>query len=472
MKLYCQHTALHRDGKLELHPTLIEIEKHKIKKVTLWDRPLNELPEKTSKLQNKMLTPAFINMHTHLAMSFFRYQDISQTASGNMVKDYYFQLEKKLSPEDVRAFTRMGAYESLCFGVGTVWDHYYHGESVAQALCDVGLTGVVAPTLQDLEGPAKDVWEREWSHTESIRQSKTFKENHVHAALGPHATDTVSSQLWEKIQKMSSDENIPIHFHLAQSQDEFYKRLSMENLTPTEFLLHKGLFDTKNSLIMAHGIYLRESDLKILSQHRNSHLVYCPFSQMIFEFPASVLQWEEHGLNWLIGTDTVGSNDSMNIQKELRAISGTPMQKLTFSETYKQFMAYPFKQQSLEELSSERHLLFQSTQKFRDPSFLLSKVWHQAGQRHPHLKTGSIEENYLANFIVWDLEHPTFWPSQTLRGLCFNDSHSAIYNMLIAGKWVSEDGSFLEGLRNSPPYLEALKEAKGRLKKLMPSAKS
>ena len=51
---------------------------------------------------------------------------------ANMVREFYFGIEQNLEPEDILAFTRMGAYESLLSGVGLVWDHYYHGEAVAE----------------------------------------------------------------------------------------------------------------------------------------------------------------------------------------------------------------------------------------------------------------------------------------------------------------------------------------------------
>lgn len=466
MKLFCERTALVVNKKIELRPALISIKGSQIESVQEWRKEESELPANTVVLKNKMLTPAFINAHTHLAMSFFRGIDLGASAGGNMVTDFFFKVESKLSAEDVRAFTRMGAYEALLFGVGTVWDHYYHGEAVAQGLCDVGLTGVVAPTLQDLEGPGKDVWEREWHNTENIHNSKEFAKRGIVAAWGPHATDTVSAKLWKKIQEAATKNPMPIHFHLAQSREEFHKRMASENLTPVKFLARTGIFDIKSPLVLAHGVYLRDDDMSLLAQHSNSNLVFCPFSQMIFDFPANVMEWERHNLNWLIATDTVASNDSMNVQKELRTVSGFPMQALSYSQSYKKFSK---EHSTLEELCTERDSIWKKSEHFRDPSFLLSKVWHKAGTLHPQLKVGSIAPDAFANLIVWDLDHPTFWPAKNLRALCFNDSTSAIYNMMIGGKWMSKDASFTESICASSEYKSSLKEAKERLSIILKS---
>ena len=82
-------------------------------------------------LGDKLITPAFINAHTHLAMGYLRGLATSAQLQGNVVEELYFQIESHLEPGDVRAFTRIGAMESALAGVGCVWDHYYFGLEVA-----------------------------------------------------------------------------------------------------------------------------------------------------------------------------------------------------------------------------------------------------------------------------------------------------------------------------------------------------
>src|SRR4051812_7558430 len=95
MKLYCERTALLIGAKIELRPALISIKASHIESVQEWDKPLSELPPKTIMLKNKMLTPSFVNAHTHLAMSFFRGIDLTAAAGRNMVRDLFFKLEGK-----------------------------------------------------------------------------------------------------------------------------------------------------------------------------------------------------------------------------------------------------------------------------------------------------------------------------------------------------------------------------------------
>ena len=107
----------------------------------------------------KLITPSFVNAHTHLAMSVFRGLSAEKYASNNMIEDFFYRVEKNFTPEDITAFSRMGAFECLLNGVGLVWDHYYRGEALAKGFQDVGLAAVIAPTLQDTRGPGVDLWE-------------------------------------------------------------------------------------------------------------------------------------------------------------------------------------------------------------------------------------------------------------------------------------------------------------------------
>ena len=108
----------------------------------------------TLNLGSYLLTPTFTNAHTHLAMSAFRGLQ-TNAFGGNVVEDLYYQIESKLTAEDVKAFARFAAYEAILAGTGMVWDHYYFGASMAEGLAEAGLPAVIAPTLQDIHGTGR-----------------------------------------------------------------------------------------------------------------------------------------------------------------------------------------------------------------------------------------------------------------------------------------------------------------------------
>ena len=89
-------------------------------------------------------------------------------------------------------------------------------------------------------------------------------------------------------------------------------------------------------MLCVHSIYLSDADVKRFDPKRNL-LVFCPYSQLQFAFPAHVASWTENRLRWSVATDCSSSNDSMNVQKELRFVAGTRLGPVTASSEYERF---------------------------------------------------------------------------------------------------------------------------------------
>eukprot|EP00965_Chrysotila_dentata_P126498 4182684-Pleurochrysis_carterae.AAC.2 len=195
-------------------------------------------------------------------------EGLEASRRGDVVSQLYFKLEQHMSAGDVRAFCRMGAFESLLGGVGLVWEHYYHGLSIAEALQETGLAGVVAPTLQDMAGPGVPLLERAIGETAAIAADASLRESGIFAALGPHATDTVSAPLWRRIVATAAElGGLPVHTHLAQSAEEV-RAVSRANngLSPLGLLHHTGMLGSQLPLMLVHGNYLSGADLDLLGE--------------------------------------------------------------------------------------------------------------------------------------------------------------------------------------------------------------
>ena len=169
-KLYANRVLVTDKGHYAFRPALIEVHGSQIARVEVEPQHIDS---DAIRFNDKIIIPAFVNAHTHLPMSAFRGLSSVVQQEGNVVEDVYFQLESQLSDEDIRAFTRIGAYESLLQGVGFVWEHYYGGTALADGIHDAGLEGVVAPTLQDVHGPGTAILQAQLKATEALRSATT-----------------------------------------------------------------------------------------------------------------------------------------------------------------------------------------------------------------------------------------------------------------------------------------------------------
>jgi 5-methylthioadenosine/S-adenosylhomocysteine deaminase len=437
---------------LESYQGSIQNEKH-INKIKIHD------------FGDRLITPAFINCHTHIAMNFFRSILSNHLKPQNLIEDIFFKAESLLGASDIRAFSRLGAYENILNGNGLIWDHYYHGLEVAEACREVGLTAVIAPTLQDISGPGVPYYKSMLEETHYIHSNSSLKNASIYAAFGPHATDTVSEALWKEIKNDSKKLNIPIHCHVSQSYEEVITIYKKHKKTPVQFLDSLGITRNPSSTLLVHGIYLNKKDYQYL-HGKNNALVFCPFSQMVFQSPANIIDWELNKSKWFIATDCVASNDSMNLQKELRLVAGFPSFLSTFGKNPK--VIEKITQKNRNEFLSERKFVKKIQSKFTNSNFLLDKILEGPGSFHNHFKAGAIKIGSLANFIIWDLNHPSMWPGDNVtRNLTMGDTTGAIYNMCIAGKWLGLNGNFCYSILKSDNYKFALDEANERLKRLL-----
>lgn len=448
----------------QIGPAAIEIAGPRIVAVHATDPGTS--PGETVDFGERLIAPAFVNAHTHLALGFMRGLDMRVATRGNMVENFFFGIEERMSPEDVRAFAVMGAYESLLSGVGLVWDHYYHADEIVRALTDVGLAGVVAPTLQDLSGPGRGAWEAQLDATLRIDGSD-LAERGVFAAFGPHATDTVSPALFERVAEMSAAAGIPVHVHVAQSIEEVRRVRERHATTPVGLLERTGILAQAPATALAHCVYVGEPDLQTLAGGRHRP-IWCPYSALIFGFPARPGWWSALGLPWAVATDCASNNDTMNVQQELRLVAGQRTIGASWSGTYEQMLAGAAPVDDNVTATWERRMaLFDEHDALATPAALLDRVWGIPGRIHPKVEAGVIAPGALANLLVFDLDHPSLWPAHDpLAALSMADAARGIWAMYVAGREIGEAGHFEQSIVTSDAYADARREAAGRLAKL------
>jgi cytosine/adenosine deaminase-related metal-dependent hydrolase len=464
-----RRVVLGRGDDLSIRPAAFRVDGSLISEVRLLDAPAytddlrrwrDDSGLAVRDFGDRLLTPAFVNAHTHLALGVLRGAVPPRAQRGNPVRDFYFGVEKNLDPRDVAAFTRMGAYESLLAGVGLVWDHYYHAEAVAEALAETGLAGVVAPTLQDVTGPGVQWRAEQIAATERIARSSDLAERGIVAAVGPHATDTVSDELWRECGALARSLGVPIHAHLAQQLEEHAFSVERRGIPPARWLASSGVLDGVAATAFAHAIYLSRPELALLDRGRDL-LVFCPCSQLVFGFPADPLAWSEAGLRWAVATDCTPSNDSMNLQKELRHVAGLRTQPATTSSAYERFLESGSGADA-REAWRERMLRFERAEAIARPEALLSRVWSIPGALHPALRAGVLEPGALASFLVWDPDHPSMWPEAGLATLAMGDTTQAIHAMFVAGREIGQAGDFHRSVVQSDAYRRAATDAEQR----------
>src|SRR3954462_12336483 len=163
-----------------------------------------------------VVMPGLVNTHTHAPMVMFRGL-ADDLALMDWLQKYIFPAEAKtVSPEFVRAGTRLAALEMIQSGTTTYTDMYYFEEEVARATRDAGLRGVLGQTIIQFPVPDAKTPAEGLARTEAF--IKEFKgDDLIVPAVAPHAMYTNDRTTLVAAAELGRRYDVPVIIHLAET---------------------------------------------------------------------------------------------------------------------------------------------------------------------------------------------------------------------------------------------------------------
>ena len=260
--------------------------------------------------RNMLVMPGLINTHTHLAMSIFRGYKTDKKLM-DWLENAIYPVEEKLKPEDIYWNSYLSCLEMIKSGTTTCNDMYFGMNKTVEAIRDTGLRAVVAWCIKD--DSIKDKLEQTREYAKIYNQNPNSKIKIYVSADAPHTCDPYTIKLCVDLAK---ELNTGIHIHLAETIDEETKIKSRYNKRSTEYLNDLDVFDVP--VVLAHGIYVSDSDIEILKKIRGgiSHnpISNCKLSSGICD----VVKLRKNGINIGLGTDGIGSTTTMDMFEEMK----------------------------------------------------------------------------------------------------------------------------------------------------------
>jgi len=293
-------------------------------------------------LGERVLLPGLINAHCHLDYTCLCGKIPRERSFTDWIRAINGQ-KAKLTPEDYLASINNGLTQAQQFGTTTIANLTAFPELVAQVqesiriwwfaeLIDVRSRASVAENSTALSRQVSDANEIVGLAVEKLALPD-------HWGLAPHAPFTASASLYRRCEEVARRENILLTTHLAESHEEmemfrdasgplyqFMKEIGREMTdcgydTPLARFLGRLGDASLSGWIIAHLNELSESDFDLLreSQHKFS-IAHCPRSRAYFRHMAFQLEkLQALGVNICLGTDSLASNDDLNLFAEMRA---------------------------------------------------------------------------------------------------------------------------------------------------------
>jgi 5-methylthioadenosine/S-adenosylhomocysteine deaminase len=285
-------------------------------------------PGRHVQLPHHVITPGWINAHTHAAMTLLRGVG-DDLPLMQWLNDRIWPLERALvSDPFVHDGTRLAALEMLRSGQTCASDMYFFPEAAARAMRAVGMRAVVGiiaiefPTAYAAD--AEDYLRKGLATRDALRDDAL-----THFTLAPHAPYTVSDATLRRIATLAEELDLPVHTHVHETVHEVEESVRQHGMRPLARLERLGLVTER--LIAVHAVHLQDSEIALLAQ-RGATIVHCPASNLkLASGFAPVASALRAGANVALGTDGAASNNRLDLVAEARlaallakGVSGDP----------------------------------------------------------------------------------------------------------------------------------------------------
>ena len=266
-------------------------------------------------LEDHILIPGLINLHTHAAMTLMR-----GLADDLPLMDW---LEKHIWPAEsanvsypfVYDGTRLACAEMLAGGITCFNDMYFYPEAAAAAAAEFGMRAMLGITA--IEFPTPYASDADDYIDKGLAVREQWLDNPlIGFCLAPHAPYTVSDTTFERLATLAAQLNIPIHCHIHETRHEIEESKRLHGITPLARLKRLGLLGP--GFIGVHAIHIDELDLELLAATGCS-VAHCPTSNLkLGGGIAPVARMRQSGINVGLGTDGAASNNRLDMFGEMR----------------------------------------------------------------------------------------------------------------------------------------------------------
>ena len=267
--------------------------------------------------QGAWIMPGLVNCHTHSAMTGLRgIRDDSNL--HEWLEDYIWPAEAEFTPEMTTKAVKEALTEMLQSGTTTFNDMYNpNGVDIAEIYEAVKASMMrcyFSPTLfsSDVETTAETI-----ARTQAVIETiKGYQDPNFKVMVAPHSPYSCSRDLLEASLELAKEENISLHIHVAETQEESGIILKRYGKRPLAFLDDLGYLD--HQAVFAHGVELNEAEIERLADSQVA-IAHNPISNLkLASGIAPVVQLQKAGVPVGIATDSVASNNNLDMFEEGR----------------------------------------------------------------------------------------------------------------------------------------------------------
>ena len=262
----------------------------------------------------KLLMPGLVNAHSHAPMTLLRGYG-ENLSLQRWLSERIFPFEDKLSDAAVAPATRLAIAEMLRFGTVSFSDMYFFSQTMADAILEIGIKCNLSRGLTVFDDSAYEQTAAYKDNCDLLERYHGAGDGRLKIDLCIHGEYTTTPKVVEALAQHAKETGSHVHIHLSETMQEHEECKQRHGMTPAAYFEKLGLFDQPTTA--AHCVWLEDSDFEILSR-KGVTVAACPVSNMkLASGFARVPKMLHDGIRVALGTDSVASNNNLNLFQEI-----------------------------------------------------------------------------------------------------------------------------------------------------------
>ncbi len=266
-----------------------------------------------------VVMPGLVNAHTHSGMTPLRGYAEDMNLQDWLAKVRAFEV--RLTAEDLRAGLELALVEMLKTGTTTFADMFLWDRRMLESVVTSGMRVLAAPAIfgYDAVGyPAASPSDGRAVLDLTERLAAEFAgDGQIRLAFGPHAPYTCTPELLADVAARAGRLGLPIQIHLSESAPEVDSCLRDYGRTPVAHAAACGIFD--HPVLVAHCAHPTDAEIELLAG-ADAAVAHNPVSNLkLGAGVAPVRRFLDAGVRLGLGTDSVASNNNLDLFEEIKA---------------------------------------------------------------------------------------------------------------------------------------------------------
>lgn len=353
----------------------------------------------------KIVIPGLINTHTHVAMAHLKGKLDDMPLEEFLERT--FKLDAERSEKGLYNSSLLGMYEMISAGITSFHDLYYSEDVIARAAEEAGMRAFLAWNTLDSQYTTQK--------GDPVSNAESFirdgNSDLVSRSIGVQGIYVASDETYARAKEVAERYDVTMHTHLAETRKEVYDFVREQGHRPIEHLAQIGFLSDR--LIAAHCVWATLREVKLLATSGVS-VSWNPTSNSklgVGGIPP-VPEMLDNSVIVTLGTDSNGSNNSLNLLQEAK-YGSISVKNQRWDASY---------------LSAMKMLE-------------MCTVDAAAALRRKDL--GSIEAGKKADIVLIDDRMPNMFstPETAVNNVIYSSNPSNVSDVIINGRIVKKNGS-------------------------------